>query len=175
MNAAIRPASTDYGPSYAGYVALVPEDDILSALETQSTETQRLIGSVDEQTAAMRYAEGKWSVKEVLGHLVDTERVMSYRALAFARGETQPLPGFDENDYMRHANFDAWKLVDLAEQYALVRRSTILLFRNLPDEAWSRRGIASDNPVTVAALAWIIVGHERHHTKVLRERYRVGG
>ena len=175
MNAALRPAPTDYGSSYAGYVALVPEDDILSALESQSAQTQKLLASLDEQKAATRYAEGKWSVKEVLGHMVDAERVMAYRALAFARGETQELPGFDENEYVLNANFDSWKLGDLAEQYALVRRSTIVLFRNFPDEAWSRRGIASDNPVTVAALAWIIVGHERHHSKVLRERYLVGG
>ena len=175
MNAALRPAPTDYGSSYAGYVALVPEDDILSALESQSAQTQKMLASLDEQKAATRYAEGKWSVKEVLGHMVDAERVMAYRALAFARGETQELPGFDENEYVLNANFDSWKLGDLAEQYALVRRSTIVLFRNFPDEAWSRRGIASDNPVTVAALAWIIVGHERHHSKVLRERYLVGG
>ena len=173
MNSAIRPASTEYAQPYAGYVANVPETDILAAIEQQSVETQKLLASIDETKAAYRYAEGKWSVKEVIGHFTDAERIFAYRALAIARGETQPLPGFEEDDYVRNANFDAWKLGDLAEHYALVRRSTIVLFQNFPDAAWENRGIASDNPITVRAIAWIIVGHERHHLKVLRERYLV--
>jgi len=173
MNSPTRPADTEYAQSYAGYVALVPEDDILGTIEHQSSVTQKLLASLDESRAAYRYAEAKWSVKEVLGHFIDAERIFAYRALAFARGETQPLPGFDENDYVRHAAFDSWKLGDLSEHYALVRRATIVLFRNFPEEAWERRGTASDNPITVRALAWIIVGHERHHVKVLRERYLV--
>ncbi|HEX7707428.1 MAG TPA: DinB family protein [Thermoanaerobaculia bacterium] len=169
----MRPAVTDYAPFYARYVANVVEDDVLTALEGQSAETQRLLASLDDQRAAYRYETGKWSVKELIGHVTDTERVMAYRALAFARGETVALPGFDENLYAAHAGFDSWTIGDLAEQYALVRRSSILLFRNLPEGAWERRGIASDSPVTVLALACIIVGHERHHLKVLRERYRI--
>ncbi len=171
MNSPTRPAATEYAQAYAGYVDLVPEDDILSAIEKQSSDTQKLLASLDESKAAYRYAESKWSVKEVVGHVIDSERIFAYRALAFARGETQPLPGFEEKDYVSHAQFDAWKLGDLSEHYALVRRSTIVLFRNFPEEAWDRRGIASGNPITVRAIAWIIVGHERHHVKVLRERY----
>lgn len=173
MKSAIRPAVTDYAPSHAGYIALVPEEDILIAIEEQSAVTQKLLASLDETKAAYRYAEAKWSVKEVLGHVIDAERIFAYRALAIARGETQPLPGFDENDYVRTASFDSWKLGDLSEHYALVRRSTIVLFRNFPAEAWDGRGIANGNPVTVPALAWIIVGHERHHVQILRERYLV--
>jgi uncharacterized damage-inducible protein DinB len=173
MNAHTRPASTEYAQPYAGYVALVPEDDVLAAIEEQSSVTQKLLASLDESKAAFRYAESKWSVKEVLGHVIDAERIFMYRGLAIARGETQPLPGWEENDYVRNADFDAWKLGDLSEHYALVRRSTIVLLRNLPEEAWGRRGTASGYPITVRAIAWIIVGHERHHVQVLRERYRL--
>jgi uncharacterized damage-inducible protein DinB len=173
MNKVTRPAATDYATAFAGYIAEVTEEDVLAALAAQSTETQKLLASLDESKAAYRYAEAKWSVKEVLGHMTDTERIMGYRALAIGRGDTQPLPGFDEKEYVRNASFDAWKLGDLAEQYALVRRSTLLLFRNLPDDAWDRRGTANGHEITPRALAWVVAGHELHHVKVLRERYRV--
>ena len=164
----------DYAPAFAGYVKLVPEDDdILSVIEQQSSETQKLIGSLDDQRAAYRYAEGKWSVKQVIGHVTDSERIFAYRLLCIARGETTSLPGFDENAYMQASNFDDWKLGDLAESYALVRRSNIVLFRNLPEEVWDRRGVANNNPITVRALAYVLAGHERHHLKVLHERYRI--
>ena len=169
----MRPDASEYASFYARYVDLVPEEDVVAAIESQSTETQRLLASLDETRAAFRYAAGKWSVREVIGHMTDSERVLGFRALALARGETQPLPGFDEDAYVRHADFDSWRLGDLSEQYAVVRRSHIVLFRNLPEEAWLRRGIANGNEVTVRALAWIIVGHERHHLGVLRERYLV--
>jgi uncharacterized damage-inducible protein DinB len=171
MRTLVRPDTTEYAQPYAGYVSLVPEEDVLAAIEEQSAVTQKLLASLDETKAAYRYAESKWSVKEVLGHFIDSERIFAYRALAIARGETEPLPGFDEQDYVRNARFDAWKLGDLSEHYALVRRATIVLFRNFPEEAWDRRGVASGYPITVRAIAWIIVGHERHHVQVLRERY----
>ena len=167
----MRPDSNDYGSWYAGYVSLVPEEDVLSAIETQSSETQKLLASLDDAHAAHRYAEGKWSIKEVIGHITDAERVFGYRALCISRGEQQSLPGFDQDEYMRTAGFDAWKIGDLAEAYALGRRANIVFFRNLPEEAWTRRGTASNYPVSVNALAYIIVGHERHHVKVLREKY----
>ena len=170
----MRPRETDYASFYAGYVSLVPEEDVLAAIEQQSSATQRLLSSLDDARGAYRYQEGKWSVKQVIGHVIDAERVFGYRALCISRGETQPLPGFDEQEYMREANFDDWRIGDLAESYALTRRANIVQFRNLPKEAWDRRGIASNNPVTVRALAYIIVGHERHHLGVLRERYLVG-
>lgn len=169
----MRPTPNDYAPFHASYVDLVPEDDVLGAIEQQSSETQKIVSSLDETKAAFRYAEGKWSVKQLLGHIIDAERVIGYRLLAIARGEQAPLPGFDENLYVENAAFDAWKLGDLAEHYAMVRRGTIVLLRNLPKEAWSRRGIANKAEVSVLGLAYVIVGHERHHMKVLRERYLV--
>jgi hypothetical protein len=169
----MRPSESEVSPAHAAYIALVEGDDVLSAIEQQSSVTQKLLATLDESRASFRYAEGKWSVKEVIGHLVDAERILGYRALAIARGDTQPLPGFDEQDYVRHANFDEWRLGDLSEAYALARRATIVFFRNLPEDAWTRRGVANGHDVTVRGLAWTIAGHELHHMKVLKERYRL--
>jgi len=166
-----RPAPTDYAPPHASYVDLVAEEDILGAMQQQSSETQKLLASLDETRAAYRYAAEKWSIKEVIGHIVDAERIMGYRALCVARGDSQPLPGFDEGAYVANAGFDAWKLGDLAEEYALVRRSNIVFFKNLAPEAWDRRGTANNFPVSVRGVAYVIVGHERHHLNVLREKY----
>lgn len=168
-----RPNSTEYAPAFAGYIALVEEDDILSAMEQQSSQMQKFLASLDETKAAHRYAEDKWSVKQVIGHIADCERIMGYRALAVARGEQQSLPGFDENTYVANASFDDWKLGDLSEHYALVRRTNIVFFKNLRRDAWNRRGTANNAEVSVNALAYVIVGHERHHLQVLRERYGV--
>lgn len=169
----MRPTSNDYSPAHAAYVALVPEDDILGSIEQQSSETQKFLATLDESKAAYRYADGKWSVKQVIGHIIDAERIIGYRLLAIARGETNPLPGFDENMYVDNAAFYAWSLGDLSEHYALVRRATIVLLRNLPKEAWSRKGTANNAPVSVNGLAYVILGHERHHVKVLHERYKL--
>ncbi|HYH05963.1 MAG TPA: DinB family protein [Thermoanaerobaculia bacterium] len=169
----MRPSPAEYAAPHQGYVELVPEEEILPAIEAQSTDTQKLLATLDETRGLYRYGDAKWSVKEVLGHIADSERILSYRALAIARGETQPLPGYDEDEYVRTASFDSWKLGDLSEYYALVRRATIVFFRNLPEEAWMRSGTANGFPVTVRGLAWVIVGHERHHLKVLRDRYKV--
>lgn len=169
----MRPKETDLSPQHYAYTLLVEGDDVLAAVEQQSSSTQKLLASLDESQAGYRYADGKWSVKEVIGHLVDAERILGYRALAIARGDTQQLPGFDEQDYVRHANFDAWSIGNLSEAYALARRATIVFFQNLPEEAWSRRGNANGYEVTVHALAWTIAGHELHHRKTLRERYRL--
>lgn len=168
-----RPDTGDYGPALAGYISLVPEEDVLSAMEQQSSEMQKVLASIDEKKAAHRYGEGKWSVKEVIGHVVDAERIFGFRALAISRGDAQPLPGFDENAYVANAFFDDWKLGDLAEHYALARRANIVFFKNLRDDAWELRGTANRAVVTVRALAYVIVGHERHHLQVLRERYGV--
>ena len=167
----MRPSASDYAPAHAGYVALVPEEDVLSAIEQQSSVTQKLLSSLDDGKAAYRYAEGKWSIKEVLGHIGDAERILGYRALAVARGEAKSLPGFDEAEYARNALFDNWKFGDLLEQYALVRRTTIVFLRNLPEDAWDRRGIANGHEVSVRGMAYVILGHERHHLQILRDRY----
>jgi uncharacterized damage-inducible protein DinB len=170
----MRPTASDYAAPHARYVSLVPEEDVVSAIEQQSSETQRLLASVDEEAAARRYAEGKWSVKQVVGHMIDAEQIFAYRALAIARGESASLPAFDEDLYVSNANFDDWSLGDLAELYAVTRRATILFFRNLAEEAWDRRGSANNTPISVRAIAFVILGHERHHLSVLRERYRLG-
>lgn len=167
----MRPEPTDYAAAHAKYVDLVPEQNVCDAIEAQSAETQRVLSRLDEERAKYRYAPDKWSIKEVIGHITDAERILGYRALAIARGETQSLPGFDENTYVENAKFDAWPLGQLAETFALVRRSHIVLFRNLPEEAWTRRGLANNNPVSVRGLVYTILGHERHHLGVLRDRY----
>lgn len=166
------PAADEYGPSYAGYVARVPlGEDILALLARQQAETVGRFRVVPESRGAHRYAPGKWSVKEVVLHLTDTERIMAYRALRVARADETPLPGFDENQYAPHSGADAQSLAALVTGWADVRQATVGLFRHLPPEAWTRRGTASDQPVSVRALAWIIAGHERHHLATLEERY----
>lgn len=167
-----RPTSDDYAPYYARYIELVPEDDVLGALESQSAETQRLLASIDDSRAAFRYEPGKWSVKEVIGHVTDAERVFGSRMHSVSRGDQQSLPGFDENSYTANGRFDAWKLGDLAEHYALTRRANIVLLRNLADETWDQRG-ANGVPVTVRAIAFMTVGHERHHLGILRGKYLI--
>ena len=169
-----RPAETEYAPFYARYVALVPETDILAVLEQQVEEIRRLAASVPPERETWRYAEGKWSVRQVLGHLVDGERVFGYRAFSFSRGETAALPSFDENQYVAAARSDAIPLRETVDELALVRRSNLQVLRRLAPPEWERVGTASGHPVTVRALAWVMAGHPRHHVAILRERYGVG-
>lgn len=168
-----HPDSTEYASFYAAYVGNVTEDDVVAALEAQARETAALLGRIDDEKASYRYAPEKWSVKEVVGHFADAERVFLYRALAIARGDEASLPGFDENDYMRHANFEGRPMRSIADEYAAARASTLATFRGFSDEAWRRRGTANNAAVSVRALAHIVLGHERHHLKVLREKYGV--
>ena len=173
MTAAIskRPESSEY-PAYSeGYISRVPSGDIVGILSQQLEDTLALIKSIPDARHDWRYAEGKWSVKELIGHVIDCERIFAYRALRFARGDSTPLSGFEQDDYVRGAEFGKRTLSDLAEEYGHVRRSTISLLGNLDDEAWTRRGSANESEVTVLALAFIIAGHERHHVEILRTRY----
>jgi hypothetical protein len=170
-----RPGPDEYAPFYAGYIAKLPEGDVLVALARQQDETSMLFRGVSPERWHFRYAPGKWSVAEVLGHLCDTERIMSHRALRFARGDATPVPGFDENRYAPAGKFDARDQVDLVDEYEAVRAATLALFSHLPDDAPVRRGVANGTEVSVRALAHIIAGHERHHLGILRERYGVGG
>jgi hypothetical protein len=169
-----RPAETEYAPFYARYVALVLETDILAVLERQVEEIRALAASVPPERETWRYAEGKWSVREVLGHLVDGERVFGYRAFCFSRGEKAPLPAFDENQYVAAVRSDAIPLRDLAEELALVRQSNLIVLRRLEPDEWMRVGTASGHPISVRALAWVMAGHPRHHVAILRERYGIG-
>jgi hypothetical protein len=165
-----RPSSTEYAPYYEKYISLVPEDDIVAALEGQLGETLAAVRGLPESRGGERHPPYTWSIKEVVGHLTDTERVMAYRALRFARGDATPLPGFDENAYARAAAFDRLPLKELVNEFEAVRRSNVYLFRGLDEAAWSRRGEANGNAVTVRALAYIIAGHGRHHTAILLRR-----
>ncbi len=169
----LRPEQTEYAAFYETYVSLVNETDIVSALQNQPDELQNLLADVSAEKENFRYAEGKWSVKELLGHIVDGERVFSYRALRISRGDQTPLAAFEENSYVANSNFGNYNLADLIKEFSLLRRSNVLLFKNLTDEAWLRRGTASDATISVRALAFIMVGHVRHHTNILRERYLV--
>ena len=166
-----RPTPDEFAPFYAAYIRLVPDGDVLESLEKQRKETAKLFGGIPEAKGGHRYAPDKWSIKGVVGHVIDSERVFSYRALSIGRGDPTPLPGFDEKAWAEHSNFDDRTLKDLVAEYGWVREATVALLRALPAEAWTRRGTANNNAVTVRALAWVIAGHERHHLKVLRERY----
>lgn len=166
-----RPARDEYAPFYHTYVGAVPDGDLLAMLDESLEETLGLLGGIGEAGGGHRYAEGKWSVREVVGHIADTERVMTYRALRIARGDRTPLPGFDENAFVAGAGFDRRTLAGLSDELAAVRAATLHLFRHLDDEALARRGTASGSEVTVRALAWIVAGHEMHHRRILRERY----
>ncbi|MFO0891630.1 MAG: DinB family protein [Isosphaeraceae bacterium] len=169
-----RPDGSEYAPFYAGYVKLVPEGDILATLEAQLGEMLVLLSSVSESESLVRHAPYTWSVREVVGHMTDAERVFGYRALRFSRSDATPLASFDENAYTQAGCFDRVPLADLVREFEVTRRSNLLLFRHLSPESWSRGGKASDNFVTVRALAHIIVGHARHHTEILRKRLAPG-
>lgn len=166
-----RPHEGEFNPYYGKYIALVPEGDVLETLTKQLSETLSILESIPEGRAGFRYAEGKWSIKELLGHLTDAERVFVYRALCIARGDTQPLPGFEEDDYVRGASFDSLPLSKIIAEFETVRAATISFFDNLGDAAWERKGTANGNGVTVRAIAYILAGHERHHREVLKDRY----
>jgi hypothetical protein len=165
------PQPGDYAPHYAKYVELVPEGDLTESLVTQLHDFRELFLPLKEAHADFRYAPDKWSIKESLGHVTDTERIFSYRALRFARADQTPLASFEQDDYVRSGNFPARKLPDLLDEFTTVRRATIALVRSLDDAAWLRRGVASGKEVSVLALAFIIVGHVRHHQRIFEERY----
>ena len=172
MNQSInRPEVNEYVPYYERYVSLVPEGNVLKALEQQLDETLALLRSIPESQADSRYAPGKWSIKELVGHLIDSERIFAYRALRFSRNDHTPLPGFEQDDYIRNAAFDKCRLSDLASEFEHMRRGNLYMFRQLDEEAWQRRGMANDAEVSVRALAYIMAGHELHHVGILKTRY----
>lgn len=170
-----RPDPDEYAPYFGRYIAEAGSADPLSTLREQLTSTAAVFAAVDESRAGYRYEPGKWSIREMLGHLTDSERIFSYRALRLARADATPLPSFDENDFMKFAEFDSRPLTSLLEEWRAVRRATVALFENLGDDALRRRGTVSGGPMSARALAWIIAGHERHHLRILRERYGVAG
>lgn len=172
MIATLRPGRDEYAPSFAGYIAhIADEEDILAVLSGQIDQVVARFAGSPEARGDHRYEPEKWSIKEVMGHLSDTERVFTYRALRIARGDTTPLPSFDDHTYVPEMRAERRKLADVTEEWCDVRRATLALFGNLPARAWPRRGVASDQPISVRALAYIIAGHTRHHLEVLDARY----
>jgi hypothetical protein len=166
-----RPGTDESAPSYHGYIEKVPGEQIGEYLVSQLQEVERLLAPLDDAAARFRYAPEKWSMKEVVGHLCDAERIFAYRLLRIGRADTTPLPGFDENAYVPPAEFDARPLAELLREFQAVRASTIALVEGLPAAAWERHGQASGKSISTRALAYIMVGHVSHHLAVLRERY----
>ena len=170
-----RPGADEFAPFYAGYIAGVPGDDALPTLAAHIERWHPSLRRLSEAQALHRYAPGKWSVKEVLGHLCDGERVFGYRALRFARADATPLPGFDENAWAPAAGSDRRPVAEIADELRAVRASTVALFRSLDAVALARRGEANGRTISVRALGWIVAGHALHHETILRERYGLGG
>jgi uncharacterized damage-inducible protein DinB len=166
-----RPGNDEYAPYYGKYISLVATDDVLSALETQRVQMAQIFAARSERDGNFRHGPDKWTVKEVLGHVNDTERIFTYRALRIARGDQKPLPGFEQDDYVRTSACNERTLADLTEEFAAIRSASLALFRSFRDEAWSRRGTASNYEVTARALAFMTAGHELHHRRILEERY----
>lgn len=166
-----RPLNTEYAEFYGTYVSLVPETDVLSALESQMDEVVGLLDGINEEKSLFRYAAGKWSIREVVGHLIDGERVFAYRAFRIGRGDATPLESFDENFYVANSRFDEIPLSLLVREFVACRAANLFALRSFDDGAWDSVGTASGHPVTARAVAFIMVGHVRHHLGIVRERY----
>ena len=166
-----RPEATEFAEFYASYIAKVPGTDFLSVLDSERQQMLQLFSGRAERDGNFRYAPGKWTVKEVLGHITDTERIFTYRALRIGRGDQTPLPGFEQDDFVKNGGFALRKLANLAEEFGAVRGASLALFRSFDEEAWSRRGVASQKEVTVRALGFITAGHQIHHRIILEQNY----
>lgn len=170
-----RPNPDEYGAFYTGYIGRVPEGaDVFALMEQQPTDLRALLRGVTDEAASARLTPTEWSIKEVLGHICDTERVFSYRAMRVARGDTTPLPGFDQDDYVNATNFNARSLVSLLDEFAALRQANLLTFRPLTEAELIRRGTASSNPITPRALLFMMAGHVLHHVESLKANYKVG-
>jgi uncharacterized damage-inducible protein DinB len=166
-----RPQEGDYALYYQKYVSLVPSGDFLEILQEQQRALMSLLSPLTDKQAEFRYAPDKWSIKEVVGHITDTERIFAYRLLRIGRGDQTPLAGFEQDGYVKEGNFSSRKISDLLQEFSAVRDSTVFLVRHFDDAAWLRRGNASGKDVSVLALAFVIAGHERHHRLLLEQRY----
>lgn len=166
-----RPGADEHAPYYAKYISLVEGEDILAVLHRTPPPVVALLSGMSEEKADYRYAPGKWSVKEVLGHLADAERIFAYRALRISRRDQTPLPGFEQDGYVAAGGFGQRSLARLLAEFSTVREATLALLESLDPEAWTRTGVASNHPVSVRAVAYMTAGHELHHAAILRERY----
>ncbi len=167
----IRPGPDEHDAYYARYVELVPDRPIVDTLERQFSETDTLLAEATPGDETFRYEPSKWSLRESVGHVVDTERMFTFRALSIARGDPAPLPGMDQNLWAGQSNADARTMDALRDEWRAVRHATVLFFCSLDEAAWERRGVASERPVSVRALAWIVAGHELWHRELYRDRY----
>ena len=167
----MKPSPRDYSSYYENYLKLIKGDDILRILNEQNKSTQDILNSFSEHRGNYRYTDGKWTVKEVVGHLLDTERIFAYRALCIARGEKKSLPGFNQDDYVSEGNFNRRELFEITYEYRLLRESNLLLFRSFTPEMLKLKGFANESSVSVLAILFIIAGHEKHHMNVLKEKY----
>ena len=168
-----RPEKTEYDPYYERYVSLVADDDILDTLASQPTKLQDLFTAMPEERGEYRYGDGKWSIKELLGHLIDGERMFAYRVFRISRGDQTPIEGFEQDGYIENAHSNDRTFGDLLEEFNLLRRANMLFFNNLADDAWSRVGTANNVEISVRALIYIMAGHIEHHLSVLKERYSI--
>jgi len=166
-----RPTKEEYGGHFGTYIDIVPEGNIVDILADDLKSTSEFLSDLPLEKAEHRYAPGKWSIKEVIGHIADTERIMSYRLLRIARGDSTPLPGFDQDEYMKYVDFDVYTLSDLIENYISVRKATLSLVRGLTDEAWARTGTASNTVMSAKALAYVVAGHGLHHIRIVKDKY----
>ena len=166
----LRPAASEYSPSVETYLRRVPQGDIVELLASQIEDTLALVRPLSERDAGARRRPAEWNIKEVIGHLCDAERLLSCRALRFARGDAQPIPGWEQDDYVREANFTARGIKDLCDEFEHLRRANVALFRSFSAEAMARRGVANGKEVSVRALLYIIAGHELHHLEQMRQR-----
>jgi hypothetical protein len=169
-----RPDTDEFAPAFAGYIARVPAvSDAVRQLEFQGDALVSFLSPLSDAQSGFRYAPGKWSIKEVLGHLCDTERILAYRMLRIGRGDATPLPGFDENAYVPAAAMDRRPLRDMLEDWSAVRDATVTLVRGMPDESWTRRGVSNNHPISARAFLYVILGHVEHHRALLKERYGI--
>ncbi|HXC16230.1 MAG TPA: DinB family protein [Holophagaceae bacterium] len=166
-----RPDVSEYTPNYTTYISEAPEGGIVTVLRQQGSEILGMLSALPESMGGHRYAPGKWSIRELVGHLNDAERSFSHRAFRFSRGDGSPMPGFDEDAYIAASNYDVRTLADLTEEFGHLRAATSADFMHLTPEAWDRHGIANGKEISVRALAFVIAGHAQHHLNVLRERY----
>ena len=166
-----RPEPGEYREYYGKYIALVPDGNIIAMLSTQARETAALLRSLRPEQANVGYAPGKWTIKQVVGHIADAERVFAYRMLRIARADSTPLPGFEENDYAQTGGHNDRTLESIIAEFEATRAATIALIAGIPQDAWTRRTVVNDTPITARALAYIIAGHELHHRRIIEERY----
>jgi len=169
-----RPQPDEYAPYYNRYISLIGNENILTTLDEQRRQTLLLLCGRNEEEGKFRYGAGKWSLKESLGHVCDAERIFAYRALRISRGDQTPLASFEQDEYVTNGPFAELSLEEIVEDYIAVRRATLTLLRSLDETAWLRRGTASNHPVSVRALAYMIAGHEEHHRRIWEEKYFQG-